>query len=160
MNVGVRRNRTQEKSYPNWMGTISPEKSYPFKSYPREIVPKLNGYDFTRDIVPRVRFLQRYRTLFIQYYFVVYCTVEKYTYALFKFIKYFKTCKYFSSKVMVHNIRYIKSQYRNWIQTCKQKFNGLTCTCLCNIIATLWSCRFIDKYLKKWIFLWNWHLFF
>ena len=36
------RNRTQEKSYP------------------REIVPV---YDFTRDIVPRVRFLQRYRTL-------------------------------------------------------------------------------------------------
>ena len=24
-----RRNRTQEKSYPNWMGTISPEISYP-----------------------------------------------------------------------------------------------------------------------------------
>ena len=38
------RNRTQEKSYP------------------REIVPKLNGYDFSGEIVPRVRFNQRYRT--------------------------------------------------------------------------------------------------
>ena len=38
------RNRTQEKSYP------------------REIVPKLNGYDFSGEIVPWVRFLQRYRT--------------------------------------------------------------------------------------------------
>ena len=37
------RNRTQEKSYP------------------REIVPKLNGYDFSGE--PWVRFLQRYRTL-------------------------------------------------------------------------------------------------
>ena len=45
-----RRNRTQEKSYPNWMGTISLEKSY-------------LGYDFSRDIVPKVRFLQRVRTL-------------------------------------------------------------------------------------------------
>ena len=38
------RNRTQEKSYP------------------REIVPKLNGYEFSGEIVPWVRFLQRYRT--------------------------------------------------------------------------------------------------
>ena len=50
------RNRTQKKSYPTWMGTISLEISYP-------------GYHFTRDIVPRVRFLQRYRTLFLQCYF-------------------------------------------------------------------------------------------
>ena len=41
---GVRRNRTQEKSYP------------------REIVPNLNGYDFSGEIVPWVRFHQRYRT--------------------------------------------------------------------------------------------------
>ena len=75
------------------------------KSYPGDIVPKRN-----RTQIEWVRFLQRYRTLFIQYYFVVYCTVDKNTNALFKFIKYFKTCKYFSSKVMVHNIRYIKSQ--------------------------------------------------
>ena len=27
--IEPRRNRTQEKSYPNWMGTISPEISYP-----------------------------------------------------------------------------------------------------------------------------------
>ena len=89
-----RRNRTQEKSYPTWMGTISLEKSYP-------------GYDFSGDIVPRVRFLQRYRTLFLQYFFDVYWTVEKNTYALFKFIKCFKTCMYFSSKIIVQNIRYI-----------------------------------------------------
>ena len=38
------RNRTQEKSYP------------------REIVPKLNGYDFSGEIVPWVRLHQRYRT--------------------------------------------------------------------------------------------------
>ena len=73
-------------------GEIVPQE----KSYPREIVPNFNGYNFTRDIVPRVRFLQRYRTLILQYYFDIYCTVEKYTYALFKFIKYFKTCMYFS----------------------------------------------------------------
>ena len=55
-----------------------------------------NRTQVTRDIVPRVRFLQRYRTLILQYYFDVYCTVEKYSYALFKFIKYFKTYMYFS----------------------------------------------------------------
>ena len=42
--VGVSRNRTQEKSYP------------------REIVPNLNGYDFSGEIIPWVRFLWRYRT--------------------------------------------------------------------------------------------------
>ena len=50
-----RRNRTQEKSYPYWMGTISLDISYP-------------GYDFSRDIVPRVRLLQRYRTLREKFY--------------------------------------------------------------------------------------------
>ena len=57
-----RRNRTQEKSYPNWMGTISLEKSNP-------------GYDFSRDIVPKVRFIQRYRTLRLKNfnkYFLIY----------------------------------------------------------------------------------------
>ena len=50
-----RRNRTQENSNPYWMGTISPEISYP-------------GYDFSRDFVPKVRFLQRYRTLRTKFY--------------------------------------------------------------------------------------------
>ena len=84
----------QEKSY---QGEIVPKRNRTQIEWERFLQKSYPGYDFTRDIVPRVRFLQRYRTLFIQYYFVVYCTVEKYTYALFKFIKYFKTCKYFSS---------------------------------------------------------------
>ena len=56
------------------LGTVSPDISYP-------------GYNFSRDIVPYF-----YNVTF------VYCPVEKYTYTygLFKFIKYFKTCMYFS----------------------------------------------------------------
>ena len=58
------RNRTQEKSYP------------------REIVPKLNGYDFTRDIVPRVRFLQRYRTLGTKFkHDIFYNEIRQYTFS-------------------------------------------------------------------------------
>ena len=61
------------------MGKGCQEKLYPGEIVPREIVPNLNGYDFSGDIVPWVPFhqryrtqgtiLQRYRTLFLQCYF-------------------------------------------------------------------------------------------